>query len=92
MRDGTAETRLARPKFSEARTGTGGRKNHFPISADHEQDWQTCPVYAQCAKSDDCTVRAGLRHTVVCPDVTGRAKERMAQSKRARAGSLPIVG
>ena len=29
MRDGSAETRLARPKFSEARTGTGGRKNHL---------------------------------------------------------------
>ena len=34
---------------------------------------------------------AGLRHTVVCPNVTGRAKERIAQSKRARAGSLAIV-
>ena len=34
---------------------------------------------------------AGLRHAVVCPDVTGRAKERIAQSKRARAGSLAIV-
>ena len=36
-------------------------------------------------------VRAGLRHAVVCPYVTGRAKERIAQSKRARAGSLAIV-
>ena len=35
--------------------------------------------------------RAGLRHAVVCPDVTGRTKERIAQSKRARAGSLAIV-
>ena len=33
--------------------------------------------------------RAGLRHTV--PNVTGRTKERIAQSKRARAGSLAIV-
>ena len=32
--------------------------------------------------------RAGLRHAVVYPNVTGRAKERIAQSKRARAGSL----
>ena len=31
--------------------------------------------------------RAGLRHAVVCPNVTGRTKERIAQSKRARAGS-----
>ena len=35
--------------------------------------------------------RAELRHTVVCPHVTGRTKERIAQSKRAHAGSLAIV-
>ena len=35
--------------------------------------------------------RARLRHAVVCPNVTGRTKERIAQSKRARAGSLAIV-
>ena len=35
--------------------------------------------------------RAGLRHAVVCPNVTGRTKERIAQSKRARAGSLTLV-
>ena len=35
--------------------------------------------------------RAGLRHAVVCPNVTGRTKERMAQSKRALSGSLVIV-
>ena len=36
--------------------------------------------------------KAGLRqHAVVCPNVTGRAKERIAQRKRARAGSLAIV-
>ena len=31
--------------------------------------------------------RAGLRHAVVCPNVRGRTNERIAQSKRARAGS-----
>ena len=37
--------------------------------------------------------RAGLRHAVVCPNVmmSGRTEERIAQSKRARAGSLAIV-
>ena len=36
--------------------------------------------------------RAGLRHAVVCPNVTGRTKERIVQKrKRARAGSLAIV-
>ena len=35
--------------------------------------------------------RTGLRHAVVCPNVTGRTKDTIAQSKRARAGSLTIV-
>ena len=35
--------------------------------------------------------KAGLRHAVVCPNVTGSTKERIAQSKRARAGLLALV-
>ena len=35
--------------------------------------------------------RAELRHAIVRPNVTGRTKERIAQNKRARAGSLAIV-
>ena len=35
--------------------------------------------------------KAGLRHAVVRPNVTGRTKERIAQSKRARPGSLALV-
>ena len=35
--------------------------------------------------------KARLRHAVACPNVTGRTKERIAQSKRARAGSLALV-
>ena len=35
--------------------------------------------------------KAGLRHAVVCPNVTGRTKERIAQSKRACVGSLALV-
>ena len=35
--------------------------------------------------------KAGLRHAVVCPNVTGRAKKGITQSKRARAGSLALV-
>ena len=43
-------------------------------------------------KMDRCRKnKAGLRHAVVCPNVTGRTKERIAQSKRARAGSLALV-
>ena len=35
--------------------------------------------------------KAGLRHAVVSPNVTGRTKETIAQSKRARAGSVALV-
>ena len=35
--------------------------------------------------------RAGLRHAVVCSNVTGRTKDRITQSKRVRAGSLALV-
>ena len=35
--------------------------------------------------------RAGLRHVVICPNVMGRTKERIAQRKRVRAGSLALV-
>ena len=35
--------------------------------------------------------KAGLRHAVVYPNVTGSTKERIIQSKRARAGSLALV-
>ena len=36
-------------------------------------------------------VRAGLRKIRICPNVTGRVKDRIAQSKLARAGSLAII-
>ena len=38
-------------------------------------------------------VRVGLRHAVVlvCPNVTGRTNERIAQSKWARDGALALA-
>ena len=35
--------------------------------------------------------KAGLRHAVVSPNVTGRTKKRKVQSQRARAGSLALL-
>ena len=35
--------------------------------------------------------RTRLRHADVCPNVTERTKERIAQGKRTRAGSLALV-
>ena len=34
--------------------------------------------------------KARLRRAVVCPNMTGRTKQRTAQSKRARAGSFAL--
>ena len=42
----------------------------------------------RCRKKTD---KARLRHAVVYPNVTGRTKEKIAQSKRARGGSLAFV-
>ena len=35
--------------------------------------------------------KAGLRHAVVCPNVTGRTNERITQSTRGRTNSLALV-
>ena len=35
--------------------------------------------------------RAGRRHAVVCPNVAGKTKERIAQSKRVCADSIALV-
>ena len=35
--------------------------------------------------------RATLRYAVICPNVTERTKERIAQSKRSRTGLLATV-
>ena len=35
--------------------------------------------------------KAGLRYAVICLNVTERTKKRIAQSKRARAGSLALI-
>ena len=35
--------------------------------------------------------RAALRHVEICPNETGRNKERVAQSKRARTGLLATI-
>ena len=44
---------------------------------------------AKCITAEKA--RTGLRHAAVCPNVTGRTKERIAQSKRTRAGSFEMV-
>ena len=57
----------------------------FDINADQ---WTTAAQAKEIAAEN---ARAGLRHAVGCPNVVGWSKDRIAQNKRARAGSLAIV-
>ena len=69
----------------------GINADQWAIAARDEREWRkTAELGAErfMAKLIAAeNVRAGLRHVVVCPNVTGGGKERIAQSKRARAGS-----
>ena len=51
-RDGTAEP-VSRDQILRLARGQGNI--HFPCSADHEQDWQPCPVDPYSAICDDHT-------------------------------------
>ena len=52
-RDGTGEP-VSRDQILRHARGQGNI--HFPCSADHEQDWQPCPVDPYSAICDDYTV------------------------------------
>ena len=73
----------------------GINANQWTIAAQDEGEWRRTAeegaesFVAKLTAAEK--VRTGLRHAVVCPNVTGRTKERKAQSKRARAESLAIV-
>ena len=54
MRDGTAEP-VSRDQI--LRRERGQEKVHFPYSADHERDWQPCPVDPYSAICDDHTLK-----------------------------------
>ena len=69
--------------------------DQWTTAAQDEREWRRTPeqgaehfmvkwIVAEEAK-------AGPRHAVVCSNVTGGTKERIAKSKRARAGSLALV-
>ena len=74
----------------------------FGINADQwttaaldEEGWRrTAEQGAECFMAKLIAAekaRAGLRHAVVCPNVPGRTKEGISQSKRARADFLATV-
>ena len=70
----------------------GTNTDHWTIAAQDEGEWRRTAeqgaehFMAKWIAAEEA--RAGLRHAVVCPNVTGRTNGMIAQSKRARAGLL----
>ena len=69
----------------------GINADQWTTAAQDEGEWRRTAEHFMAKGIAAEEARAGLRHTVICPNVTGRTKERIAQSKRARAGSLALV-
>ena len=75
----------------------GINADHSKTAAQDEGEWYRTVeqgagrFMAEWIAAEKARARAGLRRAVVCPNMTGRTKKRIAQSKRARAGSLAIV-
>ena len=69
--------------------------DQWTTAAQDEGEWRRTAEQGTEHFMTKCIVaekaKAGLRHAVVCLNVTGRTKEMIAQSKRARAGSLALV-
>ena len=83
-------------RFLDDRRAFGINTDQWTTAAQDEGEWRRTAeqgVRRSMAKWIAAEkVRAGLRQAVVCPNVTGKAKDRIAQSERARAGSLALVG
>ena len=73
----------------------GINADQWTTAAQDEGDWRRAAerrvehFMAKMIVADK--TKAGLRPAVVYPNVTGRTKKRIAQSKRVRAGSLAFV-
>ena len=69
--------------------------DNWTIAAQDEDEWhRTAKQGAELFMTKRIAeerARAALRHAVVSPNVTGRTKERVAQSKRARTGLLATI-
>ena len=76
----------------------GINADQWTTAAQDEGEWRRTAeqgaeyFMAKCITAEK--PKTGLRHAVVCPIVTGRTKERIAQSKRSCwfARSLALVG
>ena len=77
--------------FLEDLRAFGINAKQWTTAAQHEGEWCRTAEHFMAEWIVAETTKAGLRHAVVCPNVTGRTKKRIAQSKRARAGSRALV-
>ena len=73
----------------------GTNANKWTTAAQDEREWRRTakqrPEHFMAKWIAAEKAKAGLRHAVVCPNVKGRTKKRISQSKRARVGSLALV-
>ena len=75
--------------------GLGIDPDKWTIAAQDEGEWyRTAKQGAESFMTNWIAVeraRAALRRAETCPNVTGRTKERVAQSKRARTALLATI-
>ena len=77
--------------FLDDLRASGINADLWTIAALDEGEWRRTAKHFMAKWIAAEKDRAGLRHAVVCSNVTGRTKERITQSKRVRAGSLARV-
>ena len=82
-RDGTAEP-ISRDQILRHARGQG--TNHFPCSADHEQDWQPYPVDPYSTICDDytyilCMLRSSLSYSISYKYIVRRSRVRTLSLK-----------
>ena len=69
----------------------GINADQWTTAAQDEGGWRRTAKLFMAERIAAEKVGAGLRHAVVCPNVTGTTGDRIAHSKRVRAGSLALV-
>ena len=69
----------------------GTNADQWTTAAQDEGEWRRTAEHFMAKWIVAEEARARLRHAVVCPNVTGRTKEKIARSKRARGGSRALV-
>ena len=73
----------------------GIHPDKWTVAAQDEEEWHRTAKQGAGFSTMELIaaegVSAALRHAVIYPNVTGRTKERVAQSKRARTGLLAAV-